>query len=165
MIQSNIYGRMPGSPPGIARIKKMIRKTQGLIPKNSPNPPQTPAMIPFCRRSFPLSTTYATPFSRYTDILYATEPTWVARAPAPHAWEARDTLSIYCLAWLPVRHDADSRSRSAGSSDERESPQHSKLVPIKIVADIDLGPKDPLGRGLLGHQVIRVRCQMDEQEP
>jgi hypothetical protein len=38
------YGRIPGTPPGIKAITKASRNQNALIPKNSANPPQTPAM-------------------------------------------------------------------------------------------------------------------------
>jgi hypothetical protein len=37
------YNSKPGTPPGSRAIKKASRNQKALIPKNSPNPPQTPA--------------------------------------------------------------------------------------------------------------------------
>jgi len=37
--------RTPGTPPGMKAMNIASRNQNGLIPKNSPNPPQTPAMI------------------------------------------------------------------------------------------------------------------------
>jgi hypothetical protein len=41
-----------GLPAAGIRARKRRRKIQGLIPKNSPRPPQTPAIMPLERRSF-----------------------------------------------------------------------------------------------------------------
>jgi hypothetical protein len=49
MIHINKYSKNPGTPPGINAIKNAMRNQMGAIPKNSPNPPQTPAMMRSCR--------------------------------------------------------------------------------------------------------------------
>ena len=49
MIQRITYGSSPGRPPGRSRIRKSRRNHHGLRPKKAPNPPQTPATMPFCR--------------------------------------------------------------------------------------------------------------------
>jgi hypothetical protein len=41
--QSSRYKPMPGTPPGMAAIKKDSRNQKALMPKNSDKPPQTPA--------------------------------------------------------------------------------------------------------------------------
>jgi len=42
-IHITIYGTSPGSPPGRRSRKNNRRNQKVLIPKNSPNPPHTPA--------------------------------------------------------------------------------------------------------------------------
>jgi hypothetical protein len=39
------YDPIPGTPPGKQAIKKARQNQNGEIPKNSPNPPHTPAKI------------------------------------------------------------------------------------------------------------------------
>ena len=45
MIQNSKYSSNPGTPPGSSEIRNAIRNHKGAIPKNSPKPPQTPAMM------------------------------------------------------------------------------------------------------------------------
>jgi hypothetical protein len=44
MIHIKKYNNIPGTPPGASAIKNARRNQKALIPKNSPSPPQTPAM-------------------------------------------------------------------------------------------------------------------------
>jgi hypothetical protein len=41
--QNNKYKPMPGTPPGMKAIRKASRNQKALMPKNSANPPHTPA--------------------------------------------------------------------------------------------------------------------------
>lgn len=45
IIQAIRYASRPGTPPGIDAIRNASRNQIGLMPKNSPKPPQTPAKI------------------------------------------------------------------------------------------------------------------------
>jgi hypothetical protein len=101
---------MPGIPPGINAIKNPARNQFELIPKNSPKPPQTPAITrsPRERRRGPRSDAviffpFRHPDQREYGIKVFVTPTKVLTFPLSQTDVINNIFSICIYARMPAR--------------------------------------------------------------